>query len=200
MVSDRERAILDAACYVISEIGIAYLRVEDVAEKAGVSRALVHYYFPGRAELIERAFTHSDERSRAVGEAQLQDVRTGRGRVEKLLAVWASDDPAIRVDWLVWNEMWQYAAHNERGRALVESVHGRWLQQIHDLIAEGVVDGSIPNTVDVGAAARRLAACADEWGREARLGLRSASEMRGDLDAAVEHELGAAKTRKRSAA
>jgi AcrR family transcriptional regulator len=191
--SDRKHAILDAACRVIAQAGAARLRVADVAREAGVSTALVHYYFPARADVIEQAFAHADELADAVAEAQLRAIAGGRGRVEKLFATWAGDDPAIRANWAVWNEMWQYAAHNDGARALVEHSHGRWLEQIHDLIAEGIADGSIPQTVDAWPAARRLSACVNEWGREALLGLRDARDLHRDLVATAARELGPAK-------
>ncbi len=121
---------------------------------------------------------------------------TGRGRVEKLFATWAGDDPAIRANWAVWNEMWQYSAHNDGARALVETSHRRWLEQIHDLIAEGVADGSIPADVDPWPAARRLAACVNEWGREVLLGLRTARDLHRDLVATAARELGPGQGRK----
>jgi AcrR family transcriptional regulator len=198
--TDRKHAILDAACRVIAEDGAARLRVADVARAAGVSTALVHYYFPARADVIEQAFAHADDLADAVAEAELQAIATGRGRVEKLFATWAGDDPAIRANWAVWNEMWQYAAHNDGARALVQSSHGRWLEQIHDLIAEGIDDGSIPASVEAWPAARRLAACVNDWGREALLGLRTARELRRDLVVTAARELGPAKVAKGRAA
>ena len=96
-------------------------------------------------------------------------IGTGRGRVEKLFATWAGDDPAIRANWAVWNEMWQYAAHNDGARALVETSHRRWLEQIHDLIAEGIDDGSIP------AERRRLAGGAPPGRLRQRVGPRGAA-------------------------
>ena len=197
---DRKHAILDAACRVIADVGAARLRVADVAHEAGVSTALVHYYFPGRSDVIEQAFSHADDQADAVAEAQIKGTKTGRGGLEKLLATWAGDDPAIRANWAVWNEMWQYAAHNERARALVESSHRRWIDQIQELIAAGVADGSIPDGIDVAGATRRIAACADDWGREALLGLRSAAQLRADLVATVAHELGPAPGTKERAA
>ena len=118
---NRKHLILDAACRAIARTGAAAVRVSDVAREAGVSTALVHYYFPARADVIEQAFAHADDLADAVTDARLQAIGTGRGRVEKLLATWAGDDPAIRANWAVWNEMWQYAAHNEGARALVQS-------------------------------------------------------------------------------
>jgi AcrR family transcriptional regulator len=197
---DRKHAILDAACRVIAQAGAARLRVADVAKEAGVSTALVHYYFPARADVVEQAFAHADDLADAVAEAELRAIGTGRGRVEKLFATWAGDDPAIRANWAVWNEMWQYGAHNEGARALVASSHRRWLEQIHDLIVEGIDDGSIPAAVEPWPAARRLAACVNDWGREALLGLRSSRDLRRDIVATAERELGPAKAAKGRAA
>lgn len=187
---DRKLAILDAACTVIAGTGAARLRVADVAREAGVSTALVHYYFPSRTALIEDAFGRADDVADDVAVAALASTATGRQRVERLLATWAGNDPAIRANWAVWNEMWQYAAHHDGARSRVAASHRRWLDQIADLIAVGVGDGSIDGRTDVRTTARRLAACADEWGREALLGLRSQRSYRRDLSTLIELELG----------
>jgi AcrR family transcriptional regulator len=187
---DRKLAILDAACTVIAGSGAARMRVADVAREAGVSTALVHYYFPSRAALIEQAFARADDVADEVAEAAVGSTATGREKVERLLATWAGDDPAIRANWSVWNEMWQYAAHSEGARSRVAASHRRWIDQIAELVAAGVEDGSVSAAADVAMTARRLAACADEWGREAMLGLRSRRGYRRDLASLIDHELG----------
>jgi AcrR family transcriptional regulator len=187
---NRKHLILDAACRAIARTGAAAVRVSDVAREAGVSTALVHYYFPSRADVILQAFGHADDLADAVAEEQLTKLASGRERAERLILTWAGDDPAIRTNWAVWNEMWQYAAHNEAARAMVADSHRRWLEQVTALIAEGTADGSIPATVDVDAAARRLAACVDDWGRETLIGMRTPAGMRAALAAATAHELG----------
>jgi AcrR family transcriptional regulator len=187
---NRKHLILDAACRAIARTGAAAVRVSDVAHEAGVSTALVHYYFPSRAEVIVEAFAHADDLADAVAEEHLAELANGRERVERLILTWAGDDPAIRTNWAVWNEMWQYAAHNEAARAMVADSHQRWLDQVAQLIAEGAADGSITANVDVDGAARRLAACVDEWGRETLIGMRTPADMRSALAAATTHELG----------
>src|SRR5689334_12642324 len=178
---NRKHLILDAACRAIAATGAAAVRVSDVAREAGVSTALVHYYFPSRAQVIVGAFAHADD---------LAQLANGRERVERLILTWAGDDPAIRTNWAVWNEMWQYAAHNEEARVMVAESHQLWLDQVAQLIAEGVADGSIRADVDVDGAARRLAACVDDWGRETLIGMRTPAGMRSALAAATAHELG----------
>jgi hypothetical protein len=86
--------------------------------------------------------------------------------------------------------MWQYAAHNEAARAMVADSHRRWIEQVAELISEGTADTSIPADVDVDGAARRLAACVDDWGRETLIGMRTPAGMRAALAAATAHELG----------
>ena len=187
---NRKHLILDAACRAIACTGAAAVRVSDVAREAGVSTALVHYYFRSGADVILQAFGHADDLADAVAEAQLAELATGRERAERLILVWAGDDPAIRTNWAVWNEMWQYAAHNEAARAMVADSHKRWIEQVAGLIGEGTADGSIPATVNIDAAARRLAACVDDWGRETLIGMRTPAGMRAALAAATAHELG----------
>jgi len=188
--ANRKHLILVAACRAIARTGAAAMRVSDVAREAGVSTALVHYYFPSRADVIVQAFAHADDLADAVAEEQLATLANGRERVERLILTWAGDDPAIRTNWAVWNEMWQYAAHNEAARAMVADSHQRWLDQVAQLIGEGREDGSIPAEVDVDGAARRLAACVDDWGRETLIGMRTPAGMRAALAAATAHELG----------
>jgi AcrR family transcriptional regulator len=49
----RRRQIIDAARRLISERGDAAVSTADVAQAAGVTRALVHHYFHGIAELLD---------------------------------------------------------------------------------------------------------------------------------------------------
>jgi AcrR family transcriptional regulator len=187
---NRKHLILDAACRAIARVGAAAVRVSDVATEAGVSTALVHYYFPSRADVILSAFGHADDRADALAEEQMATLATGRERVEQLILTWAGDDPAIRTNWSIWHEMWQYAVHSDDAREMVADSHRRWIEQVGQLIAEGQEDGSIPAAVDVDGAARRLAACVDDWGRETLIGMRTPAGMRAALAAATAHELG----------
>ena len=135
---NRKHLILDAACRAIARTGAAAVRVSDVAREAGVSTALVHYYFPSRADVILQAFGHADDLADAVAAEQLAQLASGRERAERLILTWAGDDPAIRTNWAVWNEMWQYAAHNEAARAMVADSHSRWIEQVAELISGAV--------------------------------------------------------------
>jgi len=53
---DTERRILDAARRVFVQRGTAGARLQEIAAEAGVTQALVHYYFKNKDALAERVF------------------------------------------------------------------------------------------------------------------------------------------------
>lgn len=68
-------SIVDSACEALGDLGLAYLTVSVVAERAKVSTALVHYHFDTKARLLvaaaERvAARRHERRARALGSAR----------------------------------------------------------------------------------------------------------------------------------
>ena len=57
----RRVEMLDAAASLICERGFGDTRIADVAKRAGVSSALVIYYFGTRDRLLVDALRHSEE-------------------------------------------------------------------------------------------------------------------------------------------
>jgi AcrR family transcriptional regulator len=53
---DTEQRILDAANTVFVRRGTAGARMQEIAEEAGVNKALVHYYFRNKSRLAEAVF------------------------------------------------------------------------------------------------------------------------------------------------
>ena len=119
------------------------LRMARVAEEADVSKALVHYYFATRQELLRNAFAFSEQRWQAAIDAELATVSTGAARVERMLLV--SVDPALAFSEqrALGNEVWSSLRSDEELRPLVERSYRAWLGRVVDLIEEGKADGSI---------------------------------------------------------
>jgi AcrR family transcriptional regulator len=168
-VNDRTSGLLDAACRVIARGGAARLRMSDVAREAGVSTALVHYYFATRTALLREAFMHADVRVDEYVDAQIAGLATAAERLERLLAVYVSDgDPLVRENSILWREMWTNAVFDDSLRLAVEESYASWLEQVQDAIRDAIDEGSAA-TDDVEGAAHRLAAIVD--GLSARLAL-----------------------------
>jgi TetR/AcrR family transcriptional regulator len=59
---DTERRILDAAESVFMRRGTAGARMQEIADEAGVNKALLHYYFRSKERLAEAIFERSAKR------------------------------------------------------------------------------------------------------------------------------------------
>src|SRR6478672_12686559 len=53
---DTEQRILDAAHVVFIRRGTAGARMQDIADEAGVNKALLHYYFRSKSRLADAVF------------------------------------------------------------------------------------------------------------------------------------------------
>lgn len=153
--------ILDATCRVIARDGAHGLHMKAVADEAGVSKALVHYYFATRQELLRRAFVHAETQLDRVVDEQLGMLGTGAARLERALLISVEADSAFGERRALWNEVWSSVGFDDELRPLMRSWHEAWLARLVSLVEDGVADGSIPPSVDPKAAAWRLGATAD---------------------------------------
>ena len=151
--NERTTGILEAACRVIVREGSHGLRMAGVAQEAGVSKALVHYYFSTRQELMHSAFAFSVKRWHAAVEAELVGARTGREKAERILLAGVEPDLPFSEQKVLWNEVWSSLRSDETLRPLVEESYRSSIDRMVDLIDEGRTDGSIPAAVDATAAA-----------------------------------------------
>lgn len=63
MVSDTKAKILEAATSVFSEIGFAGARVDEIAERAGVNKAMLYYHVGGKDELYAAVLTETIDKA-----------------------------------------------------------------------------------------------------------------------------------------
>ena len=188
--NDRTIGILEAACRVIVREGAHGLRMASVADEAKVSKALVHYYFATRQELLRHAFAFSEERWHTAANAELAVVSTGAARVERMLLVGVEPDLAFSEQRALWNEVWSSLRSDDELRPLVERSYRVWLGRVVDLIEEGQADGSIPAAVESTPAGWRLAAVADGLDSLLYLGLVDREQARELMRGAFAREIG----------
>jgi len=187
--NDRTIGILEAACRVIVREGSHGLRMAGVAQEAGVSKALVHYYFSTRQELLHNAFAFSVKRWHAAVEAELVGAATGREKVERILLAGVECDLPFSEQKILWNEVWSSLRSDDELRPLVENSYRESIARIVDLIEEGRADGSIPATVDATAAGWRLVAVGDGLDSLLYLGLIEGGRVGELLLSAIVREL-----------
>ncbi len=159
--TERVVAILEAACRVVVREGAHGLRMAAVAAEAGVSKALVHYYFATRRDLLRSAFSWSEERWRAALSERLAAAQTGAERVKQALLMSVDPGEPFAGHRALWNGVWSSLRFDDELRPLVESSYRAWLDRLAGLVREGLADGSIDGSVDPVATAWRLAALGD---------------------------------------
>ena len=186
LVADRTSDILRAACTVICERGSDRLRMSDVAAEAGVSSALVHYYFETRADLLARAFRFADARVEAYVQERLETCRTPIERVETVLATYLSDDDAVKESFIVWAEMLRHAIYDESLRPTVADSYRTWIDQVGTHL-------ELLGIVKPEAAATRLCALVDGLGEPMLVRDLGYEQARDLVRAAIDQELTAAR-------
>jgi AcrR family transcriptional regulator len=181
-VADRTHDILRAACRVIAERGCDGMRMGDVARSAGVSSALVHYYFDTRSELLRRAFLYADEQVDAFIQSAVARCETPRERLETAVLSYLVDEEAVEQNWRIWSEMLRAALYEPALRPDVEESYRAWVEEVaaHVRACGGADDG---------ASAARLCALVDGLAQQALLGGIGRARARALVRQAIASEL-----------
>jgi AcrR family transcriptional regulator len=147
-VSKRE-AILDAAAAAIADHGVRGLRVEDVAERAGVVVSLLYYYFGSRTGLLRATMHHSNERAPTLSPADLEESdRTAFELLEQAMLAELGSSDAVRQNCVVWNELNASAVFDPELRKEFAAVAKKWSREVAAFIRLGQHDGSIRDGAD----------------------------------------------------
>lgn len=119
---DTEERILDAAHAVFLRRGTAGARMQEVADEAGVNKALLHYYFRNKDQLAQAVFR------RALGSLlpeALEVLRSDASVEEKVTAIVALEVDILRQNpFLPGYLLGELTHHPERVHAIFESVVG----------------------------------------------------------------------------
>lgn len=157
------RAIIDAAWVLIAERGHHAVRVSDVAVRAGVSAATVHYHFDSRRRLLEETLRRSAREAYTRQVEGLEQICDGADRLRRLIELQLPEPGVLRLEWSIWLQVWTEASLHPDLRALHAQAYARWHETITAAIALGQRQGSCrPGDAEVLAA--RLAALVDGLG------------------------------------
>ncbi|MFG2138446.1 TetR/AcrR family transcriptional regulator [Streptomyces sp. NPDC048650] len=172
----RER-ILSAACEVIAEVGFEKIRMRMVAERAGVSTALLHYHFENRERLFTEAMTHSFGQT---GTELERDADTVPASVvlARILHNMLPTDPELQQDWRLWQELWVRALRDASAQHLAVDLYDQLHAWISQAIRRGIDSGEFTDC-DVEGTSTLLLALSDGFGIRLMLG-----DPRIDLPAA----------------
>ena len=141
----RRLQMLRAAAELICERGFSETRIADVAKRAGVSSALVIYYFGTRDRLLVDALRFSEESFYEAAERMLSEIPSLRERIS-LLIEWTcipSRDDEIPGAWGLWFDLWAQAFRHDEVRAGRVERDARWRRMIIDAVESGQLEARV---------------------------------------------------------
>jgi AcrR family transcriptional regulator len=142
--ADQRRAqMMAAALQVISERGYADTRIADVAERAGISPALVIYYFKTKDQLLTEAIRQYEDSWYAVGQRRMAQLPSAAARIEEIVAMSClpEADPEPASSWQLWLDFWAQAARNPEVASVRRKSDERWRDEIAGLVLAGQAAG-----------------------------------------------------------
>ena len=140
--AERREQILLATCAVISETGMHDMRLTDVAQRAGVSSGMVHYYFATKRAVLVAAFEFNFTRSLARRRALLESKRAPMDRLARLAESYLPRDDETLTAWRVWAELWAEALRDQEFQAVNERLYDEWRQLVVEMITRAQGDGT----------------------------------------------------------
>ena len=148
-VRDQRRdEFLAAAWRLIAERGYHAVRVADIAHECGTSSAAVHYYFPGKQDVLNEALRYSVAQAFARQTAELRAIDDGRERLLRLIDMQLPRPGQLRDEWSIWLQFWTEATLRPQLRAVHNESYARWREAIARIIVRGQRQGVFRSTVD----------------------------------------------------
>ncbi len=139
LAQKRRTQMLEAAAEVIGERGLCDTRIADIAERAGLSPALVVYYFGSKEKVLTEALAYAEDLFYIEAFRELTAIE---GASEKLVRLIELACPAVERSetdeyWALWVELWSRALRNDEAARKREALDQRWRSTIAEVVREG---------------------------------------------------------------
>ena len=151
------QALIHAAYELIAEKGFEGLRTRDVAERAGVNIATLHYYFKTKEDLI-RGVVEFIQQKFAERHAPLASPATG---LEELRQELADQEYLLKLapeTYIVLFELIMRSLRDPFIKSIMPVLDAGWRSHIQSYLADGVQQGVFRADLDVEAASVALIA------------------------------------------
>lgn len=161
---DRRQEILEAAARVITDRGLAETRIQDIAERCGVSPGLILYYFESKDRLLLEALTFANDKYYLAQARDLRRLDSARDQLARLIDL---SVPGLLPDferleeWALWIEIWVRALRDPSLAKEAEVLDQRWRRSIADIVRHGRQTGEFAEGEDPEEIGRKLGALID---------------------------------------
>ena len=143
LTQKRRTQMLEAAAEVIGERGLCDTRIADIAERAGLSPALVVYYFGSKEKVLTEALAYAEDVFYIEAFRELTGIEGATEKLVRLieLACPAAERREADEYWTLWVELWSRALRNDEAARKREALDQRWRTTIAEVVREGQRSG-----------------------------------------------------------
>jgi AcrR family transcriptional regulator len=150
-----------AACRAFAARGPSATRISDIAREAGVSSAIIHYYYKSKDEVLLAALQWANEHtSRRLEElrAETSDPVT---LLRRTLELAIPSEGVLRDEYVLWIETWARVRLHPRLLAECAEMSDRWTAFIERLVVDGAQAGVFAPIAPPPEIAQRMVALSD---------------------------------------
>lgn len=184
----QKNEILEAACRIVLDRGLAHLSAKAVAAEVGISVDELETSFPSLGRLTTEAFDFADSRATAHVMEGLPEI-SALDRLVHLLTGFLDDSEEVRADWVFWIEMEAASVFDKDVRSVVSERVSNWRMTVSSLIGVAQREGSVPADVDADLAGDRLVLIQDSIGRLRAMGMMGQQRALSEIGRAIDAHL-----------
>jgi AcrR family transcriptional regulator len=156
--AEREEVILDAAQSAFAEIDFRSVPMEAIAERSGVTKALLYQYFGSKDELYERCVERARARLFDELERRVEEAEPGWDKLHVFVEHY--------FDFLEANRETSWLLYGEASRAVVDQMRERNARSIARIFSRAADQaGRVPDPVAIEVLAHGLVGAGEQVGR-----------------------------------
>jgi AcrR family transcriptional regulator len=138
---ERQEIVVAAAARAIADIGIANVRVADIAERANMTTGHVSYYFPNKEALLLLAIRRSEQLLIDTTRAALSAIEDPRERLRELIEQASARGP-MDEGWILWLQVWANGFADGEVSEEHRFLDQRWFELLIEVLEQGRAVGA----------------------------------------------------------
>jgi len=159
-----------AACHAFATQGLSATRISDIARGAGVSSAIIHYYYRSKDEVLLAALQWANEHTSRQLEELSRETADHVGLLRRALEFAVPSEGVLHDEYLLWLEVWARVRLHPKLLTECVAMSERWASFLQELIEDGTDAGAFHPVVSAAELAQRLTAFSDGLGFRSAVG------------------------------
>ncbi len=167
-----------AACRAFAARGPSATRIADIAREAGVSSAIIHYYYKSKDEVLLAALQWANEHTSRRLEKLREETDDPVELLRLTIDLAVPTEGVLRDEYLLWIETWARVRLHPKLLAECVAMSARWTGFFRELVEEGEAAGVFDPIAPAAEIAERVVALSDGLSFRSAIGYTAMHEQR----------------------